>query len=376
MKKLISVLVMLAVAVTAVTCYNFVGDSVHKDDGPSRLPKIDQVGIPPTLSPVQLDDSDSDSGAVLTTSLDELQEYLLDLINADRQAHSLPRVTLGRNTAAQRHAEEMLEHSYLAHWGMDGLKPYMRYTLTGGVNYEAENVSGITAPLEEGRLYQEQSPHESITGSQKGFMASPGHRANVLNPWHKKVNLGIACNQYTCAVVQQFEGSYIAFSHTPTLTAGRLTMEGTISEPFTVSVLQVWYDELPHPLSLGQLDATHMYRLGQRPAAFIREPAPPGNFYPDSATSFSWKAGIDPYELAPAIARGGGRIDNLSPKVADVPLITAEVWEISDNIFKIEADIILAIDELGPGVYTVVVWGKAGDELVPLTNYAIFVNGV
>jgi len=40
-------------------------------------------------------------------------------------------------------------------------------------------------------------------------MSSPGHKTTLIDKWNTTVNLGIACNEYTCAVVQQFERNYI-----------------------------------------------------------------------------------------------------------------------------------------------------------------------
>lgn len=197
-----------------------------------------------------------------TQELKELIQYMLDLINKDRDDYGLAPVVLGNNIAAQKHAEEMLEHSYLSHWGMDGLKPYMRYTLEGGYNYEAENVSGLLSPLEENGKYSEKPPEELLRETQEGFMDSPGHRENILNKWHKKVNLGIACNQYTCSVAQQFEGDYIEFSELPHLSDGVLTMSGQLFGGFSFDSIHVWYDEPPHSLTFGQLGATRSSSLG------------------------------------------------------------------------------------------------------------------
>ena len=69
----------------------------------------------------------------------ELYDYLLGLINADRVANGLLPVSLGSNPAAQKHADEMFTNDYISHWGLDGMKPYMRYTLEGGYSYSSEN---------------------------------------------------------------------------------------------------------------------------------------------------------------------------------------------------------------------------------------------
>ena len=73
----------------------------------------------------------------------ELKRLMLQLINAERAAVGLMPVALGENAAAQLHAEASLRGCFSSHWGLDGLKPYMRYSLTGGYQANAENGSGL-----------------------------------------------------------------------------------------------------------------------------------------------------------------------------------------------------------------------------------------
>ena len=51
-------------------------------------------------------------------------------------------VVLGANNAAQLHAEASLQGCYSSHWGSNGLKPYMQYSLAGGYQSNGENGSG------------------------------------------------------------------------------------------------------------------------------------------------------------------------------------------------------------------------------------------
>ena len=71
------------------------------------------------------------------------KQYMLQLINQARTAEGLSPVVLGDNDAAQLHAEASLENCFSSHWGVDGLKPYMRYSLAGGYQSNAENGSGL-----------------------------------------------------------------------------------------------------------------------------------------------------------------------------------------------------------------------------------------
>ena len=73
----------------------------------------------------------------------EEKQYMLELINSERKRAGLGTVTLGDNIAAQLHAESSLDNCFSGHWGADGLKPYMRYSLAGGYQSNAENGSGL-----------------------------------------------------------------------------------------------------------------------------------------------------------------------------------------------------------------------------------------
>ena len=67
---------------------------------------------------------------------------MLQLINEERVRAGVAPVVLGDNIAAQLHAESALENCFSSHWGINGLKPYMRYSLAGGYQSNAENGYG------------------------------------------------------------------------------------------------------------------------------------------------------------------------------------------------------------------------------------------
>ena len=57
-----------------------------------------------------------------------------------------------------------------------------------------------------------------------------------------------------------------------------------------------------------------------------------------------------------------------------MPYTIADLWSTSASNFQIRANIAKVIDDLGPGVYMIVVWGKNAGESKALTNYAVFVD--
>ncbi len=268
----------------------------------------------------------------------ELALFTLELINRDRVANGLGPVVLGSNIASQTHAEENLTNAYSSHWGMDGFKPYMRYTLAGGVNYVGENVIGTGTS---GDPSDTRDPKEMLAQAQERFMDSPGHRANILNRWHKKVSLGIAYDGENLHLVQHFEGDYIEFSQSPGISSTVLSMIGKVTVG-NMEQINIYYDRLPEPLSPEELNAPpydSSYSLGGI-IGYILPPLPPGSQY-----------------------------SNLLP--IDVIAMT---WDTkTDGSFTIEADISQMLGE-GSGVYTVVVLVEVGGELVPISNYSIFVQ--
>lgn len=274
--------------------------------------------------------------------LQDLVQYMLDLINKDRRDNGLSPVTLGNNTAAQKHAEERLANDHGSHWGMDGMKPYMRYTVAGGYNYEAENGFVTRTTWIGGKdPFYKRDPKEMLVEAEKSLMGSLGHRRTILDKWYKKVNIGIAYNKESLHLVQQFEGEYIEFSTFPTVSGGVLSMAGKVTGGVFRSV-DIYYDPLPQPLIKEQVEAPpydYSYGLGNSAGSII-PPAPPGSFYPYLPSNS----------------------------------VQASRWDASPGgSFLIEGNISSLLGR-GRGVYTVVIWGKMTDELVPLTKYSIFVR--
>jgi hypothetical protein len=55
--------------------------------------------------------------------------------------------------------------------------------------------------------------------------------------------------------------------------------------------------------------------------------------------------------------------------------IVAEFWEAGPSgFFRMLTGIGPFLTQYGPGVYTVVIWTKTGDQYVALTNYSLFVR--
>ncbi len=281
----------------------------------------------------------------------ELFQYVFSLINNDRQTAGLPLVTLNYNAAAQTHAQNMLDNFYCSHWGTDGLKPYTRYTLAGGLNNEGENsaYSGWFNPSENPNNYQSINVRDEITALQYAMMFDDaaskwGHRDTILNKNYTKVSLGIAYNDKRLALVQQFEGSYIEFYSAPSISNGRLSLLGKLSSSnIEINNVSIAFDSSPVPLTNDQLTSetayTDGYSLGER-INYILPPPPAGRTY-----------------------------TNLSPIA-----IIADLWEVNaSGQFSIQADINSSLVK-GKGIYTIVIVATINGESINITNYSLNFN--
>ena len=282
--------------------------------------------------------------------LEELWQYALQLINKDRADHGVAPVALGANPAAQMHAEDMLRHDYFGHWWLEGYKPYMVYTTTGGTSYAAENVTsdGWT----DVRWREEncdsffvrcETPklRKSISELEWAMMyddahADWGHRDNILDEGHRAVNIGIAYNKRRVVFVQHFEGGDVVADGPPSLAS-----DGTLS--FSLSKkragtdiggeVTIYYDPPPTPMTAAEIDALDSYCIGGGASgrcgdsiADVVEPLPPDWYYSD----------------LPAQA------------------VIADEWVETETSFSFRASVSHLLNRAG--VYTVVVWRDSGGD--------------
>jgi uncharacterized protein YkwD len=108
----------------------------------------------------------------------DAEQELLALINHDRQAAGVPALAWDNRLAAiaRAHSRDMLTNGFVAH-----VSP------TTGDALARVKRAGLSFPLVVENVGQEGGVHQA----HRGFMASPGHRANVLNPKVTHVGIGV-----------------------------------------------------------------------------------------------------------------------------------------------------------------------------------------
>ena len=308
----------------------------------------------------------------------------------ERVKAGVPPVTLGGNIAAQLHAESSLTNCFSGHWGVDGLKPYMRYSLAGGYQTNGENGSGSDYCIKASDRYRALGSIEAeIRDMMDGWMRSPGHRRNILDKWHKKVNIGLAWDKYNMVGYQHFEGGFVQYGKLPEITNGTLFFSGRAINGLRFSGkeelgLQIYYDPPPHSLTRGQVSRTYCYGSGLQIAAF-RYPLTGNSFWTENDFTKRYSPCPDPYDVSPNAQAPRSHDEahrfweeayaasqTQKKQIITVPWITASKWVTRGTDFAVTADISKLFSKYGPGVYTILLWGEMDGEDVPVSQYSVF----
>jgi uncharacterized protein YkwD len=108
---------------------------------------------------------------------DPMEGEVLALVNGERAANGCPPLTAdeGLASVAREHSADMAARDYFAHDTPEGVDPFER-AAAAGQSARAENIAAGYA-----------TPAEVVAG----WMASPGHRANLLNCGLSRVGTGV-----------------------------------------------------------------------------------------------------------------------------------------------------------------------------------------
>lgn len=302
---------------------------------------------------------------------DKLVTLSIELINEDRERYNSPVLELGESPTAQEHAEELLNTCRTSYWSSNGMKPYMRYSASGGDGAINENVRVIGTP-EIQKFWTEESIEQIIAWNQYSMVERDEanefrHSANILHPDHNYVNIGIAWSNFCVTIVHQFEDKYVEWSQPPIITlnhefmlAGRINFNSTIEE------IHVFYDPIPMPLSdrelmlspriygFGHVCSHLQCSDGSLPIAIV---------LPNTEDA----------ELGPEV------LESILNQESNIPLLVAHKWEMTHGedftTFSIEEDFSNLMNLTGKGVYTVLVFAEhpdGSDTGMVLTTISIF----
>lgn len=143
------------------------------------------------------------AAALETGDLPALRERALALVNEARQAEGLAPLEAGAAlaAAAQKHAEDMARRDYYGHASPEGETVRDRYRAEGGSDWRlvAENIATC-------RRCRPPPDAARVRAFQQGWMDSPPHRENILDPGLTRFGFGIAATAERTYAVQTFAG--------------------------------------------------------------------------------------------------------------------------------------------------------------------------
>jgi uncharacterized protein YkwD len=242
-----------------------------------------------------------------TYSHAELVDYAMSLINLERQNSNLNNVTLSETNCAQKHADNMLKNNYLSHWDLRGFKPHMRYTMAGGLSSVSENCGWISYSLA-------LDAKEALRDLERGLEESHGHWLNIVNPFHNRVDIGIAYGNNNYYIVQDFENDYVVWENL-TVSDKQVEMRGEIQKHgLAIASVDIYYDK-PVNLTIQQLGG------------------PPYNYSYDLGTF-----------VGMVLPSGWESTEGIT--------ITAGVWSQTMQNFEVKFEPSEALRSFGSGVYT------------------------
>ena len=322
------------------------------------------------------------------------KRHMLELVNQARVRNGVPPVVMGQNNVAQIQADQLLRDCVLSHWGTDGLKPYMRYSLAGGYQTNGENVLTFNeCGLADTWLSWNDEPAQMVAQAVEGWLESPGHRETMLGPEYRKVNIGLAWDRNTFKAIQHFEGDYVELATLPVIEDGILELEGNLGRKYKFAgpvplMAVIAYDPKPRRLTGGQLARTYCYGHGE----YIEGLIPPSRLLKDKfefTLTLEQPQCIDPYDVGRSAGDPESQGENsrifeesreksLRLRETEINLNFRKAREMTADgrEFSLLADMSELLDEHGAGVYTVVLLaslteGSREPDTV-ISEYSIF----
>lgn len=214
-------------------------------------------------------------------ALEQAREYVLALVNRDRDAEGLGPVERDEvaERAAQRHAEDMSLVGFTAHWGSDGSVPEQRYTEAGGQHMVQENAAcffdGVARPLDKDPRFAPAELEKIETAFITEQPPNDGHRKNILKASHNKIGIGLAKPEgiEQLCMAQEFldvYGEYEAVPERATL-GDAITVAGEVFEPATFGGVGLAVIDAAKPLEPSHLNATSTYPIPEPYVVYFPE---------------------------------------------------------------------------------------------------------
>lgn len=195
-----------------------------------------------------------------------LRQYILELINRDRELHGLRPVELDIPTSevADTYCRTQIANRTTGHFTTDGLSPYMRYSFGGGSDAVSENAAAWSADYR----FNARALYEMARRSQQAMMAEKpprdGHRRTILDPNATHVGIGLAWEDGEFRIAHEFVRRYVDWSAAiprEATTGTKVPVRGKVRKGHTVEAIAVHYEPVPETMPAHVASAFDSYAL-------------------------------------------------------------------------------------------------------------------
>jgi uncharacterized protein YkwD len=195
-----------------------------------------------------------------------LREHVLKLINRDRQYYNLAPVQLDVSVSsfADKYCRDQIRTRTTGHYSVDGLAPYMRYSLAGGNDGLSENVASWSATYN----FNDRALYEMSRRSQDAMMGElppdDGHKKTILDPYANYVGIGLAWEKGEFRLIQEFIRRYVSWNHPLPRTATLNQQVIAAGRPLAgtrIEAISVHHEPMPGAMTAEAANAIHRYAL-------------------------------------------------------------------------------------------------------------------
>lgn len=185
----------------------------------------------------------------------------LNYINESRKKHKKDPVKLDifASRVANKMSKEAGTNEYIAHWNLEGLKPYHRYGLEGGLNHVSENTHG-TWSTKDYEISLE-SIFDKMNAGHDNFMKerrpNDGHKQNIIDGNHNKVGIGCYIDNNQFRYYEEFLDVYVKFIDVEKTERG-IKLHFTVEEGYYVYAAMVSTEKIK-PKTVKQLKMSGSY---------------------------------------------------------------------------------------------------------------------
>ena len=152
--------------------------------------------------------------------INSLETSIHNLVNQERVRNGLSPLSYDSNLAniARKHSTDMVNDGFFSHFNMEGKDPTDRANEAGyscRKDFGSYYTDGIAENIFQNNLYDSityingipshdwNSAEEIATSTVDGWMASEGHRENILTPHYDKEGIGIAISSNDGILITQ-----------------------------------------------------------------------------------------------------------------------------------------------------------------------------